>query len=209
MRRLLVPLLIGLAGGGVLVALGLWQLDRAAEKDVTIATIEARLGEAPGPLPLAPRAEADLYAPVALEGVVAGPALAVFDTWRGFGAGVRVVVPLDVGPARVPVDLGAVAWAPGTDPADAAGAAPAPGTRLAVEGNLDWPEDGRAALSVPIVVARSVAPATAFRPLPVTSEGIPDNHLGYAVQWFGLALVWLGMTGLWVWRITRRTPPKD
>ena len=30
-------------------------------------------------------------------------------------------------------------------------------------------------------------------PVPLDIEGIPDNHLGYAIQWFGLAAVWAGM----------------
>ncbi|WP_298436081.1 SURF1 family protein [uncultured Jannaschia sp.] len=203
--RLIFPLALGLIGGAVLVALGVWQLNRAEEKAATIAAIETRLTEAPVALPIAPRTPADLYLPVAVEGVVDGPAFVVFDTWRGFGAGVRAVVRLQVGAASIPVDLGARTWAPGTDPQDAAAEAPAPGTRLAVEGNLDWPEDGRAALSTPLIVARSVTPATAFTPIPVSTEGIPDNHLGYAIQWFGLALVWLGMTAFLLWRITRRT----
>ena len=56
-----------------------------------------------------------------------------------------------------------------------------------------------------LVIAREVSvndpPAT---PLPVTTEGIPNNHLGYAVQWFGLALVWAGMTLFLLWRTARR-----
>ncbi|MBM2574942.1 SURF1 family protein [Jannaschia sp. Os4] len=203
--RLIFPLILGLAGAAVLVSLGIWQLGRAAEKDATLAAIEARLTEAPVDLPPAPRSPADLYLPVAVEGVVDGPAIAVFDTWRGFGAGVRAVVPLRVGAASIPLDLGVRSWAPGTDPAAAAQDAPPPGTVLRVEGNLDWPEDGRAALSTPVLVAREVTPATAFTPIPVSAEGIPDNHMGYAIQWFGLALVWVGMTLYWVWRIRRRT----
>ena len=199
------PLIFGILGTLVLCAFGVWQLQRAEWKDGVIAAIEARIAEAPGPLPPAPREAEDRFRPVAVEGVVDGPALAVFDTWRGFGAGVRAVVPLRVGDARVPVDLGARAWAPGTDPADAAALAPPPGTALRVEGNLDWPADGRAALGSPVIVARAVAPETAFAPVPVSAEGIPDNHLGYAVQWFGLALVWAGMTAFLAWRITRRT----
>ena len=42
-------------------------------------------------------------------------------------------------------------------------------------------------------------------PMPVTSAGIPNNHLGYAVQWFGLALVWAGMTAFLIWRIYARS----
>ena len=40
-------------------------------------------------------------------------------------------------------------------------------------------------------------------PLPVTVD-IPNNHLGYAIQWFGMALVWALMTGYLLWRIKRR-----
>ena len=42
-------------------------------------------------------------------------------------------------------------------------------------------------------------------PIPVDTAHIPNDHLGYAVTWFGLALVWAGMTILYLWRITRRT----
>ena len=33
---------------------------------------------------------------------------------------------------------------------------------------------------------------------------IPNDHLGYALTWFGLAAVWAVMTALWLWRIKRR-----
>ena len=56
------------------------------------------------------------------------------------------------------------------------------------------------------IIAREMSvPDTPVTPLPVTAEGIPNNHLGYAIQWFGLALVWLGMTAFLLWRITRRS----
>ena len=203
--RVLVPLLFGLAGVAVLVSLGLWQLRRLDEKQALLAAIEARVDEPAAALPVAPRYPADLYASVVVEGTVDGPARTLFDTWRGFGAGVRVIVPLSSGPTVVPVDLGVRAWEPGTDPAEAAAAAPQPGAALRVLGNLDWPSDARADGAVPIVVAREVSPATGITPVPVSTEGIPNNHLGYAIQWFGLALVWAGMTAFFLWRITRRT----
>ena len=40
-------------------------------------------------------------------------------------------------------------------------------------------------------------------PLPVTVN-IPNDHLQYAITWFGLALVWALMTGYLLWRIKRR-----
>ena len=105
-----------------------------------------------------------------------------------------------------------------------------PEAALAVTGNLHWPDevdsftpdpDFEAGLvfarDVPVlaealgtepilIVARDVS-GTDLRatPMPVTSAGIPNNHLGYAVQWFGLALVWAGMTAFLIWRIHART----
>lgn len=37
-------------------------------------------------------------------------------------------------------------------------------------------------------------------PAPVTAA-LRNDHLGYALTWFGLAAVWAGMTGVWLWRI--------
>jgi surfeit locus 1 family protein len=56
-----------------------------------------------------------------------------------------------------------------------------------------------------LVIARAVeGTAPRAQPLPVTAEGIPNDHLGYAIQWFGLAAVWAGMTVWLLWRIRRR-----
>ena len=221
------PLVVGLLGTAVLAGFGAWQLDRLDWKEALLARIERRVAEAPGPLPPEPDPVADLYRPVVVDGTVAGEGIAVFGTWRGFGAGTRVVVPLDAGDAgRILVDLGAVGWEAGTDPAVALDRAPPPGTALAVEGQLDWPDPGggagageadtglsrdvaamagRADARPVLVVARSVEPPTPFRPLPVGVEGIPNSHAGYAVQWFGLALVWAGMTAFLAWRIRHRS----
>jgi hypothetical protein len=35
----------------------------------------------------------------------------------------------------------------------------------------------------------------------VNTSGIPNDHLGYAVTWFGLALVWFVMTATLLWRM--------
>ena len=39
---------------------------------------------------------------------------------------------------------------------------------------------------------------------PVTSTGIPNDHLQYAVTWFGLALVWIVMTLYYLRRMRTR-----
>ena len=42
-------------------------------------------------------------------------------------------------------------------------------------------------------------------PMPVAIEGIPNNHLSYAVQWFMIAAVWAVMTLALIWRIRQRS----
>ncbi len=99
--------------------------------------------------------------------------------------------------------------------------------RLDVIGNLHWPDevDGFTpdpdveadiwfARDVPamadalgtepvLVVARSVDPGQGTQPLPVGTEGIPDDHLNYAITWFTLAAIWAGMTTLLIRRMAR------
>ena len=70
----------------------------------------------------------------------------------------------------------------------------------------DVPAMARALEAEPLlIVAREITPGSAVTPLPVSTEGIPNDHLHYAITWFGLALVWLGMTVFLMWRIKRRT----
>lgn len=49
MRRILFLLIFGLAGLGVLMSLGFWQVDRLAEKEAQLAEIESRISAAPCP----------------------------------------------------------------------------------------------------------------------------------------------------------------
>ena len=213
--RLILPAAIALAGLAVLVALGVWQVQRAAWKGEVIARIEARIGEAPGPLPAAPDPVADAYRAVEMRGRIEEPSAPVFGTWRGAGPGYRIVAPFETADGRrVLLDRG-VAAAP--DPA-------APEGEVVVQGNLVWPDERGGPSADGIWTARDVtrlaealgtepllvvlrdsdAPAPAVRAVPVDAAGIPDNHLGYAVQWFGLAAVWAAMSALWLWRLWRR-----
>ena len=53
-----------------------------------------------------------------------------------------------------------------------------------------------------LLVLRASQPAhPLIQPMPVDEVRIPDNHMGYAVQWFLMALVWAGMTLFFLWRI--------
>ncbi|MEO1285430.1 MAG: SURF1 family cytochrome oxidase biogenesis protein, partial [Pseudomonadota bacterium] len=58
-----------------------------------------------------------------------------------------------------------------------------------------------------LVVARNLSqPGGAVTPLPVDSSAIPNDHLQYAVTWFGLAAIWTVMMLYFVYRL--RNPAK-
>ncbi|HMO08043.1 MAG TPA: SURF1 family protein [Paracoccaceae bacterium] len=226
MRRLIFPLLLGLAGAAVLVSLGVWQLQRLAWKEGVLAAIEARIADAPGPLPATPDPVRDQYLPVAATVTFTGESLDVLVSRKQIGAGFRpVAVAVTEDGRRILIDRGFLR--------EGERAAPRPGPEAGaatITGHLLWPDevDGFTpdpdltrgiwfARDLPrmashlgtepmLVVANAPAPpGFAAEPMPVDISGIPNDHLGYAIQWFGLAAVWLGMTALLLWRIRRRT----
>ncbi|MCG6904124.1 MAG: SURF1 family protein [Rhodobacter sp.] len=221
-RRMILPLLFGLFGTAILIGLCVWQVQRLAWKQAMLAEIEARISAAPVALPEAPDPVHDRYLPVSATGVLTGERLLVLASVRQTGAVYRVISVLETNGRRVLVDRGTIPVQDG-GPASATGA-------VSVIGNLHWPEETdrftpaqdpgtgllfardvpeMAALltSEPVlIVARAVSPADpGVTPLPVGTEGIPNDHLTYAITWFLLALVWAGMTAFLLWRIRART----
>ncbi|CTQ48257.1 SURF1 family protein [Jannaschia donghaensis] len=218
--RFIIPALFGLIGFAMLVALGVWQVQRMEWKQAMIAAIEARIDAEPVALPAQPVAAADNFTPVSLTGTVDGAPLRVLGAWRAGGTGYRIIAPVRTDGRRIMVDLGIV-------PLDQADDLVLPRTALRIAGTLNWPDDLNDGTPEPdgrnwyardvepmaralnteavMVVASQVEPPLPILQVPVGVEGIPDNHLGYAIQWFGLAAVWLGMTLFLLWRIRRRT----
>jgi len=230
-KRFLPPFwpaaLIGLAGVAMLVALGVWQIDRMGQKHALLAAIGTRIHAAPVALPGHPDPDGDRYLAVTVSGHFAGQAIYVFSTPPGVGPGYRVVRPfLTGGGRRILVDRGWIRDASGAtkpvDPLDV-------GQSYTLVGNLDWPRETdrytpapdtahgiRFSRDVPamakemntepvlLVVASSEPPDAALVPLPVSTAGIPDDHLQYALTWFGLALVWAGMSVYWGAKLRRR-----
>lgn len=218
LTRYLAPLLFGLIGAGILVGLGIWQLQRLDWKESVLAQIESRIAADPEPLPQVVDPEAKRYQPVQLSGEFLPGALRVLVSQKQVGAGYRLISPFRTDEGRVVLlDRGFIPVAqkdltPGTGPAE-------------VRGNLHWPDDrnsstpendeagntwfardigpmSEALQTEPLlVVARSVTPADpAITPLPVSITGIPNDHLQYALTWFSLAGVWLVMTAHFLWR---------
>lgn len=223
MARIVLPLIVGLAGCTVLVWLGLWQVGRLQWKEAVLADIAARIDAPAVSVPVLPDPDAHRYLPVRVEGRTTGSEIDVLVSLKDTGAGYRVISAFETaGGRRIMVDEGFIL----SSERDLE----RPGVAMTVTGNLHWPDEvdgftpepdlsdglffardvdamARVLDTEPVlVVARSVTGTDPrATPLPVTTEGIPNNHLGYAVQWFGLAIVWAGMTAFLIWRIHRRT----
>ncbi len=219
--RIIAVVLFGLVGAAILVSLGLWQIQRLAWKQGVLADIEAHIAAEPVGLPDPVVRERDRYLPVEVGGRFSGDPVRVLVSLQGSGPGFRLVQAFETGGRRVLVDRGFLA--------DGVAIPTAPQGDVTVTGNLHWPDEVDGFTPAPDLVrnqwfARDVSALathletepvfvvlrglsvsdTPVTPLPVTTQDIPNNHLGYAVQWFALALVWLGMTAFLLWRITRR-----
>ena len=219
LRRLIFPLLLGLAGLAVLCSLGVWQMQRMEWKTAYLAEISARIAAAPVALPLQPDPQADRYLPVFAEGQFTGEAVEVLSSTKRQGVGVRVIGVFSTEGRRVLVDRG---YLP-----EAERAAPRAVTLARVEGNLQWPQDSNRFTPPPdattglwyardvaamaqaldteatLIVARAPT-GDGIAAMPVDTSGIPNDHWGYAITWFLLAVVWAGMTVGLVWRTGSR-----
>ncbi|MEO1797220.1 MAG: SURF1 family protein [Pseudomonadota bacterium] len=216
-------LLVGAGGTAVLLWLGFWQLERLSWKEGVLAEIEASIGAEPVLLPSAPDPESDRYRAVEVTGALGARELHVLVSAKGFGAGYRVIRALETGGARVMVDLGLI-------PTAAKEAARVAEAQVTVRGNLHWPSevdrftpendaDGNiwfarevavmaealGTAPVLIIAQETTPPLPGVTAFPVDTSGIPNDHLGYAVTWFGMAAVWVSMSGLFLYRGRRKT----
>lgn len=172
MRRLpIVPTIIVLIAVGIMIRLGLWQLDRLQEKAAMLSRYNAaQVSSVQMPFPERPAdVEAALYHRTSVDCMSASNPTSrsgrnaqgdagiaqVVTCQTATGSNVEVVLGLAQTPAIVPWSAGKVTgWI-------------APGPKLIA----DPPQAGLAASA---------------RPDP---NDIPNNHLAYAVQWFFFALV--------------------
>lgn len=211
MRRVIFLLIISGAGLAILIGLGTWQLQRKAWKEDLLQTIEANIAAAPAALPQVPAKERDRYRAVTVEGEIEGNALHVFWVTKDAETGYRIIAPfVTTDGRRVLLDRGFI-------PAAEKAASLTIG-QATVTGNLLWPDEGDWTTPAPevdtnilyardvaymaerlntepvLIVARSATPEAAVTPQAVTTAGIPNNHLQYAITWFSLAFIWAAMT---------------
>lgn len=215
MRRILFLLIFGLAGLGVLIWLGVWQVQRLAWKEDILAEIEARIAAEPIDLPETVSEEDDKFLPVTVAGEMEPEEIHVLVSVKQVGAGYRIIQSFSTEDRTILVDRGFV-------PTTAKQVERLNGS-MEVTGNLHWPDEIDSytpepdiedniwfARDVPnlaaalgaepvLLIARSETDP-GVTPLPVDTAGIPNDHLQYAITWFGLALVWAAMTGYFLWR---------
>lgn len=226
MKRYIFPLVLGVAGCAILIALGSWQLRRLEWKTEMLAQISAQIAGAPQDLPPEGTDTKPLkYTPVEVVGGTTGEEILVLSGVKGIGPGYEVIAAFETGEGRrVMIDRGFIPEA-----RQQALAAPRAPTALIVAGNLHWPEEADSytpepdaktgiwfARDVPamaarlgtepvlIVAAQVAGDAQGIAPQPITITGIPNDHLNYAITWFSLAIVWAGMTAFLMWRIRPR-----
>jgi surfeit locus 1 family protein len=220
MRRYVFPVLLGITGVAVLMSLGFWQLRRMEEKRVYLDQIEARIGNAAIPLPAVPEEGPHKFQAVYAEGRFTGEYLEVLSGQKDASPGVLVIEAFALADGRrIMVQRGFID--------EEARAAPRTVTEAKVEGNLHWPQDTNAftpppdektglwfardvpamALKLktePTLIVASAPTGDGISPVAVDTSGIPNDHWGYAIQWFLLAATWAGMTVFLLWRIRSR-----
>ncbi len=222
MKRLFAPLLIGLIGAAILVALGTWQIQRLSWKSHILAEIDQKIAGDPQPLPRVISPSEQRYMPVTMGGSIETGALFVLVSVKRRGPGWRVISPFTTDDGRrILLDRGFVL----TDAKDAP-LATGPATVL---GNMHWPDDRNS--STPdndianntwfardiqqmaealdteplLVITRELSPSDkGMTPLPVDSSGVANDHLQYAITWFSLAGIWILMTGVWIRRLMHK-----
>ena len=220
MRRTIFILIIGLIGIAVLLSLGIWQVQRLAWKEGILAEIDAKIEGAPSALPLSPTVQAHKYQPIEVSGRFLDTRIRVLVSQKLIGAGYRIIQPFQTDGRVILVDRGFVKIDQTEDLRN---------DQATILGNLHWPEEVdqytpepdltrdiwfardvpklAAALNADpiLVIAREITPSSEkVSPIPISSSGIPNDHLQYAITWFSLVAVWAGMSGLFLFGTRRR-----
>jgi surfeit locus 1 family protein len=215
------PTLLTFLGLVVLVGLGTWQLQRLAWKEGLIARVQAQLAQPPVSLMAGADLAALDFRRVAARGAYRHEAAFAFGlAASGNEPGARLIAPfvLEGGSAAILIDRG---WLPESLLPPLVPAGLRPGGTVELEGlaryrgepDRTWltPDDrpdrrrwfawdvpamaqatGLPLLPLVLVLDRSEGPAGLPKATPVRPE-FRNDHLGYALTWYGLALALLAV----------------
>lgn len=219
---------------GLLLTLGVWQVQRLQWKLDLIDKAEAAAGQAPIPLEAALALDDPEFRQVILacRGLNAAPFVEL-QTIEDGDAGVRLISACPVeGQGMVLVDRGFLPAETSERPAVRTGAAmpiviagvvrQAPGPNALTpppSGRLFYGRD-RAAMAQALGVTGAVSPYTVYATTSANPEltalrpvappaAFSNNHLGYALTWFGMAVVLVAFYAALLLRRYRSTPSKD
>ncbi len=223
LRKILFPLILGLAGCGVLISLGLWQVDRMAWKQDILASIDARLAAEPSSLTVDVTEDTHEYTRVTLTGSPTGDELHVLVSGTEAGTGYRVISKFETSLGAILVDQGLLSLdnkdaVPFVAPMDMTGTliwpddqnsnTPDPdlGANIWFARNVDTMAAALNTLPLMVVTTAATPSDTRLTPLPVNTATIKDDHFEYAITWFLLAFVWAIMS---FYLILRTTRPKE
>lgn len=214
--RLLFLLTIGLIGTGILIWLGTWQVQRLAWKQELLAGIEAKITADPVRLPANPAPPAAQYLAVTVDGTIMPGEIHVLVSRKNIGAGYRVISPFRTQDGRrILLDRGFVRQ---SEIGEVRQLGP-----IALRGNLHWPDEIDSYTPEPDIAANiwygrdipAMATALDTEPvlmiaadptdrgidlMPIGTDGIPNDHLQYAITWFSLAAIWAGMSLFFITR---------
>lgn len=211
------PIILALFGCIVLMALGVWQVQRLGWKEALIDRLDATIAGAPVPFP---PIEFTNYTPVSFSGHPVGEAFHILTVSETVGQGYRIVQPFENDEIRVLVDAGFVPEASKDEalfedklydiignlyiPEATLKTAPDLERNVWIDYNIETMSDISGSLPYIIVARDAMTPA--ITPLPLTSN-LPNNHAQYAVTWFSLAAIWLIMSVYW--GLTRQRGEKE
>ena len=223
MKRIIFFVVIGLGGAGILISLGVWQIQRLAWKEMILEQIEERIIQPPVAIPEVPNRTADKYLSVTAQGYLKPEYLRVLVSQKRIGAGYKLISPFVMDGRTILLDRGFISVNDDL-PGDIAAQ-----VQSTVIGNLHWPEEidkytpapdiakniwfardvdamAKALNTDPImIVLREISPnQPSIRPIPVDTQNIPNDHLQYAITWFSLALIWGAMTAYFLQRSNKK-----
>lgn len=207
LKKIIGPLILGVAGCAALISLCVWQIDRLAWKEGLIAKTLESMNAAPSMI-----ADVDW---TNLNQVTSGQPFEVTGKFLdGFadklsGAGYNRIIPFQAGNHVIMVETGFV------DQFSKSEAMNIPSEMMTIKGRAYFPE-GQGSLDAtkniwvgynlpemavqlnaePFILVADESPIAGIKSSPFTID-LPNNHLQYAITWGLLALAWAAMTVYW------------